>query len=205
MSLMSLLSHVPLYVGLQRVIGADRLRHRCIEELGLRPGEAVLDLGCGPAYYFDRLLQPLTYHGFDTDAGYLAWARARWGEQATFHDGTFDDHSAVGLPPFDAVLLLGLLHHLSDEESCALLGLVATVLAPGGRVVSVDTCFEPTQGRVSRWMADHDRGEHVREPEAFLALGQDAFTEARGEVIKDGTRLPGSYWLMHLGGTPAGG
>ena len=50
-----LLGHVPLYVALQRGIGADRLRYRCLDELDLQPGQVVLDVGCGPAYYFDRL------------------------------------------------------------------------------------------------------------------------------------------------------
>ena len=200
MGLTSLLSHAPLYVGLQRVIGADRLRHRCIDELDLRPGDAVLDVGCGPAYYFERLPQPLTYHGFDTNPGYVEWARGRWGDRATFHHGTFDEASAAGLPAFDAVLLLGLLHHLSDDEARSLLELVGTVLAPAGRVVCVDTCFEPTQGRVSRWIADNDRGEHVRQPAAFEAIGRTAFEVVRGQVVKDGTRLPGSYWIMHLTG-----
>lgn len=204
MALSGLLSHVQLYIGLQRVVGADRLRHRCIAELDLQPGEAVLDVGCGPAYYFDRLPQPITYHGFDTDAGYLEWARERWGEGPVFHDGSFDAAGAQGLPAFDAVLLLGLLHHLSDDQARSVLGLVAGGLAPGGRVVSVDTCFEPTQGRLSRWMAANDRGEHVREPEAFSALGQEAFADVRGEVVKDGTRVPGSYWLMHLTGARTG-
>lgn len=195
-----LLSHVPLYVGLQKAVGADRLRYRCIDEIAIQPGEVVLDVGCGPAYYFDRLPQPITYHGFDTDAGYIAWAQKRWGPAATFHCGVFDQASAESLPSFDAVLLLGLLHHLSDEQVTDLLTLTASVLQPNGRVVSVDTCFEPTQGRISRWMSENDRGEHVRAPEAFEALAQAHFGEVKGSVVNDLTRIPGSHWLMHLRG-----
>ena len=201
--LTALLGHVPLYIGLQKAIGADRLRHRCIEEAALRPGEAVLDVGCGPAYYLDRLPQPVTYHGFDTDPGYLDWARQRWGDWATFHDGTFDAAAAAALPEVDAVLLLGLLHHLGDDEAVAVLELVAGVLRPGGRVVAVDTCFAPHQGRVSRWISEHDRGEHVREPHQFTKLAHEAFDDVDGEIVDDLTRVPGAYWLMRMGARPA--
>src|SRR5690606_33354383 len=61
--LKSLLSHHALYTGLQRAVGADRLRFRCLDELDLRPGECVLDLGCGPAYYLDRLPSGVRYFG----------------------------------------------------------------------------------------------------------------------------------------------
>jgi SAM-dependent methyltransferase len=196
--LKDLLSHVPLYIGLQRLAGADRLRYRCLDDLALKPGDAVLDVGCGPAYYFDRLPQPITYHGFDPDAGYIQWARDRWGGRAEFHLGVFDADAADGLPEFDAVLLLGLLHHLSDDESSRLLELSTRVLAPGGRVVSVDTCFEPTQGRLSRWMSENDRGEYVREPEGFRALAEASFANVSGELINADIRIPGSYWLMRM-------
>ena len=145
-SVKSLLAHVPAYLALQRGIGADRLRYRCLDESGIRPGDTVVDVGCGPAYYFDRLPQPITYVGFDTDATYIEWARRRFGGRATFHCGIFNDAQAGKLPPVNVVLLLGLLHHLSDEESAALLRTSAGLLAPGGRVVSVDTCFDPSQG-----------------------------------------------------------
>lgn len=194
-----LLRSVPAYVALQKVVGADRLRYRCISEADIKPGDAVLDVGCGPAYYFERLPETVTYHGFDTEAGYIEWARKKWGNgRATFHHGVFDGPAAASLPAFNAILLLGLLHHLSDDESRALLGLCAQKLAPGGRVVSVDTCYESGQGRVSRWMSDNDRGEYVREPTGFLELAKEAFQAVDGDIVTDATRIPASYWSMRM-------
>lgn len=198
--LKDLLSYVPAYLALQRVIGADRLRYRCIEELGLRQGDTVLDIGCGPAYYFERLPQPLTYFGFDTEPRYIEWARSKWGDRATFHLGTFDEGHAVELPPINAILLLGLLHHLSDSDSDALLALCGQVLAPGGKVIALDTCFEPSQGRISRWMSENDRGEYVREPEGFVELASARFRAVKGTIVSDVTRVPGSYWMMTMSG-----
>jgi SAM-dependent methyltransferase len=197
-SVKDLLSNVPLYLGLQRLVGADLLRYRCIEELSITPGDVVIDIGCGPAYYFDRLPQPITYHGFDTDEGYVAWATKRWGSRGTFHQGIFDDAAAASLPKPNAVMLLGLLHHLSDQESRALLALSSRILAPGGRVVSVDTCFEPNQGRLSRWMSENDRGEYVREPQGFADLANVEFGDVTGEVVSAQRRIPGAYWLMRM-------
>ena len=142
----------------------------------------MVDVGCGPAYYFERLPQPLTYHGFDTEPRYIEWARKRWGDRATFHLGMFDAEHAAALGPVDAVLLLGVLHHLSDVQSVELLDLSARALAPDGRVITVDTCFEPAQGRIARWMAENDRGEYVREPAAFLELASGRFERVEGEI-----------------------
>lgn len=194
-----LLARVPLYVALQKAVGAHTLRHRCLDAARLQPGDVVVDVGCGPAYYFDRLPQPIEYHGFDTDSRYIEWARSRWGsERATFHVGTFDAEAARDLPAPDAILLLGLLHHLGDEESRNLLELCASILAPGGRVVSVDTAFVPDQGRISRWMSENDRGEHVRHPEQFEELAAPYFGSIRTEIVSGTGRIPGAYVLMTL-------
>jgi len=193
-----LLSHVPLYVSLQKVVGADTLRYRCLDAAKLRSGEVVIDVGCGPAYYFERLPQPLVYHGFDTDQKYIEWARERWGDRGTFHVGVFDRKAAQALPAPDAVLLLGLLHHLSDKDSKNLLELCAGILSRGGRVVTVDTAFVPGQGRLSRWMSDNDRGEFVRDPDGFKALAAPYFGLTTTEIVAGTSRIPGAYVLMTL-------
>ena len=195
--LKGLLAHVPVYVALQRAVGADRLRYRCITELALQSGDAVLDVGCGPAYYLGRL-PDVKYFGFDTDERYVAYARRRWHGRGEFRCEIFGEQHLADLPPVDAVLLLGVLHHLSDQDSRRLLGLAARVLAPGGRVVSVDTCFEPTQGRISRWMSENDRGEFVREPAGFTELASGSFGEVTGQVVADATRIPSSHWMMRM-------
>jgi SAM-dependent methyltransferase len=193
-----LLGHVPLYVALQRGIGADRLRYRCLEELDLQPGEVVLDVGCGPAYYFNRLPAGIRYYGFDTSEKYISWARRKFGDRAEFRTEIFGEEHVSELPPVDSVMLLGLLHHLSDDQSRQLLALAGQALAPGGRVISVDTCFEPGQGRISRWMSANDRGEYVREPDAFVAIARESFAEVDGEVVDKATRIPSSHWMMRM-------
>lgn len=196
-----LLAQVPLYVALQKAVGADALRYRCLDAARLQPGDVVVDVGCGPAYYFERLPQPIDYHGFDTDQRYIGWARSKWGsDRAQFHVGAFDADAARGLPTPNAILLLGLLHHLSDQDSRDLLELCARTLAPGGRVVSVDTAFVPGQGRLSRWMSENDRGEHVRYPEQFEALAAPFFGGAETEIVSGTGRIPGAYVLMTLTG-----
>jgi SAM-dependent methyltransferase len=194
------LGYAPLYIASQRIIGADRLRYRCLDQLHLSPGDTVVDVGCGPAYYLDRLPGSVRYCGYDTESRYLQWARRRWGDRGTFHFGPFDSEQAERLAPVDAVLLLGVLHHLADSDSTELFALVARVLAPTGQVVTVDTCFEPSQGRISRWMSENDRGQHVRTPEAFVELARPHFDSVEGEVWADVTRIPGSHWMMRMSG-----
>lgn len=197
-ALKGLLGHVPLYVALQRGLGADRLRYRCLDELALADGDTVIDVGCGPAYYFERLPR-VRYHGFDTSERYIDYARERWGsDRAQFRCEVFGEQHLAEIPPADAVLLLGLLHHLSDDDSRQLLRVAGKALAPGGRVIAVDTCFEPRQGRVSRWMSENDRGEYVRSPEGFVELAREAFGDVDGEIIDDATRIPSSFWLMRM-------
>lgn len=198
-----LLGHEALYVALQRGLGADRLRYRCLEELALADGDTVIDVGCGPAYYFGRLPK-VRYYGFDTSPRYIAHARRRWGsDRAEFRCEVFGEQHLAELPPANAILLLGLLHHLSDAECEHLLSVAARALAPNGRVITVDPTLEPRQGRISRWMSENDRGEYVRTPEAYVALGRGSFEDVGGEVVDDATRIPTSHWMMRLR-TPSG-
>jgi SAM-dependent methyltransferase len=192
------LNNVHLYVGLQRGLGTDRVRYWCLEQAKIAPGQRVLDVGCGPAYYLDRLPDGVEYYGFDTNEPYLAYARKRFGDRGQFHARTLTVDALRDLPPFDAVLLFGLLHHLDDDACAVLLDVAARGLAPGGLVISVDPCVHEGQGRVSRWFAVNDRGEYVRSPEAFDALAHCRFGSVDSGIMDNLMRVPYSQYVMRM-------
>lgn len=192
------LAFVPVYIGLQKALGAHRPRHRAIELLDLTSDDVLIDVGCGPAYYFDRLPPGITYFGFDTDERYIAWSTDRFGSRGAFSVSEFDRATAADLPTPTAVALFGLLHHLPDDTAHDLLHLVADVIGPDGRVVTVDTCFHEDQGRLDARLSARDRGEHVRPVDEFVAMANDAFDTVDVELMTATPRMPTSHLLMTL-------
>jgi SAM-dependent methyltransferase len=193
----AILDHPSVYNFFQRAVGAHRVRELSIDALAPLPGDRILDVGCGPAYYMDRL-PSCDYHGFDTDSAYIAYARRRFGSRGRFHDQPYTEEHRAALEPFDRVMLMGLLHHLDDDACHALLDLVARSLAPGGRVVTLDTVLFEGQSRLSRLLARNDRGAFVRSPAAFLALANQHFGEIEQRSLGDTWRIPSAHFLMSL-------
>lgn len=185
------------YTGFQRLVGATELRRRCIRRADIQPDERVLDVGCGPAYYLDWL-PPVDYHGFDTDPDYIAAAAERFGDRGTFACEVYSASHIERLGAFDIALGLGVLHHMDDRQCNELLDLLRRSLGSGGRVITLDTCFYEGQARVARWMAELDRGEHVRSAEAFINLASNHFPKVSHELIGDNSVLPQSYVMMEL-------
>jgi SAM-dependent methyltransferase len=180
---LALLGHPAIYIASQHALGAVRPRFECLALLGLRPGHRVLDVGCGPAYYLDALPDGVEYHGFDTDAHYLDYARRRFGARATFHHGIYDEAARQRMPRFDRVLLMGLLHHLDDAQAHDLLGLLVRSLGPEGLVVTLDTCFDRELMPVQTFLARQDRGRFVRDTAAFRALASAHFQRVDGRLV----------------------
>jgi SAM-dependent methyltransferase len=191
------LGNVSFYIALQKGIGADRIRYRCLDEAELKPGDRVLDVGCGPAYYFGRLPK-VDYVGFDTCEAYVAYARKRYGERGDFRCETLTVEHLGELGQFDAVLLFGLLHHLDDDQCATLLDLSARALAPGGRVISCDPALHEGQRRVSRWMSENDRGGYVRRPESYDRMARASFCDLETQVLDILTRVPTSHYMMRM-------
>jgi SAM-dependent methyltransferase len=190
-----ILEHPQVYTLAQRILGGVQARVWALDELRPRTGEALLDVGCGPAYYVGDLPR-LDYVGFDTDAGYIRHARSRFGDRGRFFDEPFTEERRRELPAFDAVMLMGLLHHVSDEDATSLLALIARSLKPEGRVVSLDTVFHDGQSRLARILAENDRGLFVRRPEGFASLAAAHFESIEGRVVGDSFKCPTSHYLM---------
>lgn len=178
-----------------RMMGGNSARRRVLEEnFRLKPGDRVLDVGCGPAEIVP-FLPEVDYVGIDKSPAYVEAAKRRFGDRATFEvadirDAQFPEKS------FDVVMAMGLIHHLDDDGVDALLRLAANVLAPGGRMVALEAALRPGQNRFARWLIRWDRGAVVRTPEAYAALGERWFERVDCTMREDLLRVPYTHLII---------
>ncbi len=208
-SMTDLLSQVPLYVGLQKAVGADTLRYRCLDAARIQPGDVVIDVGCGPAYYFERLPQPLTYHGFDTDSTYIEWARKKWGGRGTFHVGIFDPAAPQTCPRPTWCCCSGCCTTSATRRAATSSSSApASCLRAAGSSRSTPPSSQP--GRLSRWMSENDRGESCATRSSSrpwptrtsTPRTADRLPRARRRCADDDDRLPDL--LSSVNDTPLG-
>jgi cyclopropane fatty-acyl-phospholipid synthase-like methyltransferase len=192
----AILSLPSVYLAFQGLVGGTKMRSLCLKLLEPKPGQKIVDIGCGPAYYLAEL-PAVDYVGFDTDARYINHAKKRFGSRGRFYVEPFTKLQADALGPFDGVLLMGLLHHLDDDECGALLSVLSQCLRPGGRVVTLDTVVDQRQGSFERWLAVNDRGQHVRSPAAFESLAKAHFSDVQG-TLPSMPMVPSIYYAMVL-------
>jgi SAM-dependent methyltransferase len=184
-----------VYSWAQNLLGARAVRgHVLSRHLRLAPGERLLDLGCGPGQVLE-LLPQVEYLGVDRDSAYIDAARARGDARAEF---VCSDVLTVELPPrsFDAVLAIGLLHHLDDEDAARVFEVAAQALAENGRMVTVDPALAPGQPAIARWLITRDRGRDVRAPAELEALARAAFGRVAVDCRHDLARVPYTHAVL---------
>ena len=97
---------------------------------------------------------------------------------------------------FDAVMALGVLHHLDDGEVAELMRKAERHLRPGGRLITVDPCFVEGQGIIAKTLAEQDRGKFVRAPDEYQAAAQRVFSKTEMAVRSDLLRLPYTHTII---------
>jgi SAM-dependent methyltransferase len=197
----SVLARSGAYAVLRRVVRADRaFAMIAADHLRVLPGQRLLDLGCG-----DGALAPHVpdahYTGVDVNEAYLATAkREHGGEGREFVCADLATIGRLDLPgPFDVVSLIGVLHHLDDELAVDVLRTALALLADGGRVVTVDPVFHPSQRAIARVLMALDRGRFVRHPEHYESLARRAGAEPSTTVRSDLVQFPYTHLVMELG------
>ena len=149
------------------------LHRKMVELAGIRSGEGILDVGCGPgrlAIVAGSAAGPAGEAcGIDPAPEMVELARrnaARAGVSVQFEVGVIE---ALPYPSdhFDVVLSSLMLHHLPDELKRRGLAEVHRVLKPAGRLLAVDFGATPRDGVghllcVLRLRAGWDHAERLR-------------------------------------------
>lgn len=194
----ALLEKPALYELFSRVVGAQSSRETFVKTyVRPRPGDQILDVGCGPADILDHL-PGVDYFGFDISPSYIESARKRFGERGRFFCERVSEARAFleREGRFDIVLAIGILHHLDREEALDLFRLARRALKPGGRLVTLDPCYAPGQSPVARYLAARDRGQFVRNEEAYRELARAEFPAVTSSVRHDLLRMPYTHIIL---------
>lgn len=192
----SLLSRPQLYSLFRWLVGRDSARSvYAREHLRARPGQRVLDIGCGTGDIL-QFLPPVDYVGFDISARYIERARRRFGDRGEFHCRAVGSELLVAAADYDLVIAHGLLHHLDDEGARMLFHVSRRALKPGGRLVTFDGCLVQEQSTGARLFLYMDRGRHVRRREAYERLARAEFDIVRSFVRHDLIRIPYTHIIM---------
>lgn len=188
-----LLAIPAVYKLFSRIVGADRERSAFVKEyVRPRPGDRVLDIGCGPADILEYLPAEVEYSGFDVNPAYIEFARERYGERGRFKCQRVSDAKEIAEQPhaFDIVLAVGILHHLDRDEAIDMFRVAERALKPPGRLVTLDGCYVEGQSAVARYLLSRDRGEFVRTADKYLALAKTVFDDVTVSIRHDLLHIP---------------
>ena len=189
--LLGWLKRPTVYNVFSAAVGGNVLRRSLIQNhIRARPGDKVIDIGCGSAQVL-RYLPHVDYLGIDINPDYIAFARRTYGSKGTFLVG--DTQAFRGEPRFkdaDIAMAFGLLHHLDDEDAVHSVQFAHDVLRAQGRFVCHEPCWIPNQGAFSKYVMSIDRGRSIRTEEQYRQLAGKIFKKVDARVNTHPLRIP---------------
>jgi len=186
-----------VYDFYQWVVGGKAYRDSLVRSISQNT-DVILDLGCGTAASAGQLNNKQKYFGVDISQKYISKAKKRnipcsakelivddltkttW--QSKFKDFAAGDSSLS--------LALGVLHHLNDFQSIALLRNLKDMNAPGSTIFSVDPTVDSDTTPIAKWFAKNDRGKFVRTPSELSTIFKRSGLEADIYVSRDNFEFP---------------
>ncbi len=169
------------------------------EFIDIKEDSIVLDCGCGPGTY-RNFLKTNQYIGIDINSNHIESAKKQFPRDKFINEDLLNIEKVI-LENIDSVIMIGILHHLSDEICLKLFENLYNKLSPNGEIYSLDPVYLEKQRFIAKFLASKDKGNFVRTPESYSSLFNNNF-ESRTEVINDLLRVPYDHYFMQLNKRP---
>jgi len=188
---------VPLiYTSYQKLVGGYRARRLFVKnDINPKPGQKILDIGCGPGYMLE-FLPKMEYTGVDIDQDYIHKAKADYGNLAKFICTPIETLVLDDFGTYDIVSAAGVLHHLNDNSCRLLFETAKKALKPNGYFISMDGCYVKNQSRLDKFFLDKDRGQFIRTKDEYLNLVKSAFDNVESKIDESYFRIPYTSIIM---------
>lgn len=176
---------------------AEERPEKVVEAMGLAPGDAVADIGCGTGYFARRLARAVaptgTVYCVDVQPEMLELAR-RLAERDGVTDRVrlvqaTDTDPRLPAGELDWILLVDVYHELQRPDQ--VLHRLRAALAPGGRVALVEYRLEGDTAR-------HIKLDHRMSPEQVLA----EWEPAGFRLVEQVETLPTQHLFVFEAATP---
>ena len=160
-------------------------------------GMRILDIGSGVSTILKKLPK-CTYVGIDHNEKYILRSRIEHGDKGTFLCADISEVRNLVNFKFDRIVILGVLHHLSDGQVTHLLNECADLLNEKGLIFTLDCAFTPNQNPIAKCLAALDRGQFVRQPEQYGQLICDQLKITKMEVTEGMLRVPYTHVVFQI-------
>jgi SAM-dependent methyltransferase len=187
------------YSAIQRLLGGERGRGEVATMLRTRlSGRSVVEIGCGPGTWVPELDGVRAYLGIDHNPDHISVASSRYAKPGvSFVCASLDDDSSFDfVQEADAVLAVGILHHLDDDVARRTLRRAAERLPPGALYVGIEPVLHHGQNPVARLLKALDSGRNIRTEEGYRSLFDGPFDRIETSVRRDLMRVPYSHCFI---------
>ncbi len=174
-----------------------RVVTRLVAESGARPGDRVLDVGCGTGYFTRAMAAAVVpdgnAHGVDPSAE--AITQARRGTRlanCTYSDGIAQALDAAD-GSYDVVVSSLMIHHLPETQRPKAISEMFRVLRPGGSLLVAE--FRPPSTRIGRRLVRALSGHGAMAENRFDLLAPMVH-DAGFEQIRTGDLWPWTHFVQ---------
>ena len=153
--------------------------------------DKVLDLGCGTGE-FSPFFVAHNYVGVDVDPKNIQYALKHYGKNFLAADGKqlpFADNF------FSKILVVGVFHYLSDNDSGLVVKEIKRVLQPGGEILIMEDT--KSNDLLSKMMPRLDHGDYIRSEEEWKLFFGGHFQVKKNWTFKNGLCFYSAFILQN--------